>query len=403
VWELDTGKVLATLSADHGLPRGRTGELSPDGRWLAFADADQRVRVWDVDGVELAVLRGHVNYSFDAVFDDRGETVVSAGQDGTVRTWAIGTDGAVTASVVNTAVSWDGRRTVAGGTDGHVRVWDTDRLVLLLDLPGHTGRIWVGLSGDGRRIVSAGEDGVIRVRDAGDGRELAQLRPHSGKVWTAALDAGGNRVVSGGEDGNVVVSSLMGDPPRVFAAHSPVYAVAFSPDERSVVSGGLDGMVQLWGPDGRVSAFAGRAGAIFDVVFNPDGRRIALAGGDGTVRVWSVDGQLLALLRGHDGTTNGVRFVRDGTQVVSAGQDGTVRTWDVASSRVLLTQTLHSAAVSSLDVSRDGRTVVSVSEATQVLRMSTCDICGPLDQVVALARSRPVRTLTPDEEQRWAS
>jgi WD40 repeat protein len=147
----------------------------------------------------------------------------------------------------------------------------------------------------------------------------------------------------------------------------------------------------------------GHAGIVFDVAVSQDGQRVAAAGDDGTVRVWTVHGTPLATLRGYGGRANGVRFLPDGMQVVTAGQDGTVRTWDVSTSALLLTQVLYGAAVSSIDVSGDGRIVVSATEAGSTLRTSTCDVCGPLDQVVAIARSRPIRTLTPDEELRWAS
>ena len=120
-------------------------------------------QVWDVDGIELAELRGHVNYALDATFDPRGNVIHSAGDDGTVRSWVVAPDAAVHGPVTNVDLSPDGQRVVAGAADGRLRVWSADLRRTLLDQPAHAGRFWASFSPDGRRIVSHGEDGYVRV------------------------------------------------------------------------------------------------------------------------------------------------------------------------------------------------------------------------------------------------
>jgi WD40 repeat protein len=61
----------------------------------------------------------------------------------------------------------------------------------------------------------------------------------------------------------------------------------------------------------------------------PDGKHIVSAGGDATVRVWDTEtGELLARLRGHEGSVNSVTFTPDGKRIVSGSSDGTIRIWE---------------------------------------------------------------------------
>lgn len=346
-----------------------------------------------------------MHYAFDATFDDTGSTVLSAGDDGTIRTWALEPSAAVAEPVTGAAFSPDGGRVLAGGADGHARVWSTARLVPQLDLPDGTLRNIAVFSGDGRRIVDVAPDGAVWVHDAVDGRTLATLPPLGPEVWAVAVDAHGERVATAGLDTTVVVRPVAGGPPRILKGHTgPVYSVGFGPDGRSVVSGSADGTVRVWHDDGRVQIFSGHQGTVGDVAVNRDGTRLASAGADGTVQIWDLAReQQIALLRGHVGSANAVRFSPDGAQVISAGEDGTVRVWDVASQRVLLTLALYRGAASTVAFGADGRTIVSASEIDGVVRTMRCDVCGSFDEVLALARSRPPRVLTPAEEQRWVS
>lgn len=82
VWEMGTGKGRALPG--HG---GAVTALavSADGRWLATGSADATVRLWDVDSGATRVLLGHTAPVRAVAFVPGA--VVSAAEDGTVRTW----------------------------------------------------------------------------------------------------------------------------------------------------------------------------------------------------------------------------------------------------------------------------------------------------------------------------
>jgi WD40 repeat protein len=87
IWEADTGKDVHTLKADEGV---LTLAFSPDNSKLATGGWEKVVKIWDVQaGKELGGLAGHTHSISSVIFNSKGDQVVSASLDGTVRIWAI--------------------------------------------------------------------------------------------------------------------------------------------------------------------------------------------------------------------------------------------------------------------------------------------------------------------------
>jgi len=274
----------------------------------------------------------------------------------------------------------------------------------------HVGRSWASFSADGRKILSHGEDGEIGVWSAQDGQEELRLRPLQGQIWAASFDSTGTRIASGGQDGSVVISSLTGKSPETLIGHGAgegaIYDVVFSPDGKSLVTGSESGTLHLWTLDEKARkdvVLAGHRGAVTAVAYSADSTQIASAGVDGTIHLWSSTGVSLAILRGHQGAVDSVHFTPDGTRVIGGGSDGTISVWDVGQARLLVTLTELDHAISSVDVSSDGHWVLTASEEGAAVRITHCDVCGSLVSVLDLARKRAIRSLTAEEEQRFAS
>jgi WD40 repeat protein len=292
-----------------------------------------------------AILHGHTG-AVRAVGFASGGMLATAGEDGTVRLWDLGTRrsagvlDAHAGEIDALAVSPDGRTVAAAGTDGKVRLWDvrTRRVTRVLRETGTVTAL--AFSRDGRTIASGDSGSVIHLFDVRTGRSLNSLTAGNGRVNSIAFSPNGRLVASGGDDGNVSLWDLVGGfpLPGLEGASSPVLGVAFSPDGRLLASASDDKTAIIWDVRSRaiLHTLSGHTDGVESVAFTPDGRTVATAADDGTVRLWDVrTGHATAVLNGHVGPVYGVAWSPDGRTVAGAGNDGTTWLWQSSTPSVV--------------------------------------------------------------------
>jgi WD40 repeat protein len=124
-----THEVAARFRGHEGLVN--SAAFSPDGRLLATCSVDRTVRVWQTDGGACRVLRGHTDEVFAAAFHPAGTRLASAGRDRAIWLWDLARGEAVarlpghTSYVWSLAFSPDGKTLASGSGDFTVRLWDT--------------------------------------------------------------------------------------------------------------------------------------------------------------------------------------------------------------------------------------------------------------------------------------
>ncbi|MHC0068244.1 nSTAND1 domain-containing NTPase [Nostoc sp. UIC 10890] len=371
------------ISQEKNLLEGHQGSVNSvaingDGQTIVSGGDDGTVRIWNRNGQLLAQpLKGHKNFVSSVAISSDGQTIVSGGRDGTVRIW--NRNGQPLAQplkghksfVSSVAISTDGQTIVSGGRDGTVRIWNRNGQPLTQALKGHKSFVSsIAISTDGQTIVSAGYEGTVRMWNR-NGQPLAQLfKGNQDNVIFVAISTSGQTILTRSLNGPVRMwngnGQILGTPFR--DNEHDLHSIVISTDGQTIVSGGRnDGTIRIWNRNGQPLAqpFKGHQlkdlqNAVISVAISSDGQTIVSGGRDGTVRIWNRNGQPLATtLRGHKNIVSSVAISTDGQTIFSGGYDGTIRIWNRNGQPLAQPLKGHKNILRSIAISTDGQTILN--------------------------------------------
>jgi WD40 repeat protein len=155
--------------------------------------------------------------------------------------------------------------------------------------------------------------------------------------------------------------------------------------------------------DGRTTILKGHRDRVTAASFSADGTRLVTTSRDHDTRIWDTEtGRLRRLLQGHFGVVNDAHFSPDGRWVVTAGPR-TAGLWDARSGALIMFLRGHQGTVTSATFDPSGRIIVT-GGVDGTVRTYACRICGGLEELSELARSRLAETgrmLTDEERDRY--
>lgn len=252
---------------------------------IATASFDNSVGLWN--GPNPDWYEGHraaVN-----VVTFWGDSVISAGDDNTVRVWPDGTTiGTHTAKVVALATS--DTHLASASWDARIGLWTKDGQGTYLT--GHRqGVNDLVFSGDGNTLYSASVDGTIRIWDVGTAKEKHVLAKHGFGINTLILNEADGWLAYGAIDGGTrIIDPQTGKQIADFTLdRRPILSMAYDPIAKNLAVGDGHGFIMIIDTaEMRITRDfrAAAKGPIWALAFSPNGENIHAGGIEDIMYSW---------------------------------------------------------------------------------------------------------------------
>lgn len=361
VWDVSSGRALLAITNDN---RFGSVVFSPDGSKLLFANgagrgrsvADQGgapnhgVMIFDIATLRRTALLTHPAKVFRAVMSEDGRIIATAGEDRKVRVFdaiagrLLHELPAQPKGILDIALSRDGSHVISGSEDGAARLWRTDtgalvhKFVLQAD-----GWLWsVGVAADGRHVLTSTGD-ELAAWSIETGRQSWSVKTHVKELPVPAtdteaafaLDQSGATLATAHIDNSLRIWSLhpleaqvvdtgCGKAPRLHAARNASVIATFCKES---------GAVQIW--DGatrrQVSALGGLIGQSDDIALAPDGATLAVSTEADGLRLIEPRSGRSILTEARKGQGARISFSPGSANFAIGLDDGSIRLWKRAS------------------------------------------------------------------------
>jgi WD40 repeat protein len=354
VWDLIARKELAAIEFATVI---LSVSFSREGHRVLLTDNEGHVRLLDLEKLlprsstpptspTESPWQGHTGQVNTIAFSHTGYSVLTGGEDGTVRSWNA-SNGALTRTfelgepILAARFCDDAKRVFAYGMRRGGQTWNAntgDRLTTLRINGLVKNVLGADISADGRLAVAAVDTtlwlftvkakepeataternqlsritcvavnpqgtllafgdtkGYVQVYDVASAKVVTNYLAHKGSVTCLTISGQQQRVISGGQDGSVMLRSLLNITffRRMTGHEGPITAVGCSSDGTRIISASKDKSVRVWDGKGRQVGRLLEETMRTGVALSPDGMRMAVCGEKGILvqEVAKIDGR----------------------------------------------------------------------------------------------------------------
>jgi hypothetical protein len=278
--------------------------FAPDGKTIAAASWDDKVRLWDVaTGKEIRLLQGHKGRVVHVAYSADGKLLVTQGRAHMIRVWDGRTGDPVrtfeTQSPASTsAIAPDGKL-LAAVVGKNLVVWEvaTGKEVCRHATVSESwyGELVVGFTPDSKQIVSnVVREGLrtILFRNAWTGKEERKVdgSAEARSAWAAALS--GNKLLLADWQTLYLMDLTTGLSRKLGTDVNGVRSLAFSPGAKMFAFATGDGSIHVWETvtQKQRCVFRGLEPGSVPVAFAPSGLILASGSTDTTLLLWDLPG-----------------------------------------------------------------------------------------------------------------
>ncbi len=240
-----------------------------------------------------------------------------------------------TSAILATAFADSGRTLLTAGKDGSLKTWEAAsgtpvRTIMLPDGPAFA------LAAHDNKALTGHANGTIALWDLTNGSKVSTFKRNEARIWSVTFVDDGTKFAASSHDWKTALwdATSSNAPLHVFEGHrSAVQVVAYTKTPRGpmIATGGADKTIKMWNAETfkLVRTYRGHRDFVNHIAFSQDGNRMASASIDGNIRIWSTRSRkLYRSYKEHRGPLTGLAFRGNGTKLISAGKDQNVRFWN---------------------------------------------------------------------------
>lgn len=278
-----------------------------------------------------------------------------------------------TERVHGVSITYDGKYAVSGSNDNSLKLWDLQSGECLKTILPHTDYMKALVATPDLNLVATSggsHDPVIRLWNYRDLNPRGILEGHTDRINDLKMTPDGKFIISGSNDDTVKVwetnsFKCIAD----FQKHTnDVVCVDLSLDGKIGVSGGNDNTIYLWDIPGKkyTKAFEGIEDLGYAIKLSIDNKTLyTCCGYDDrnikvAIKVWDISsGICIKTLLGHQYAINCLEVTHDGRFLISASMDKTIKIWNLKTYCCIKTIEGHVGPVRSLKITPDLKYIIS--------------------------------------------